>query len=59
MDALIVSELDKIIASLEVIENHLERMDPEQDEEYEYEIRSEFPPLPFPAFDEGSGSLPI
>ena len=57
MDALIVSELDKIIASLKVIENQLERMDPEQDEEYQ--IRSAFPPLPFPAFDEGSGSLPI
>lgn len=57
MDALIVSELDKIIASLEVIENQLERMDPEQDGEYQ--IRSVFPPLPFPAFEEGSGSLPI
>ncbi len=57
MDALIVSELDKIIASREVIENQLERMDPEQDGEYQ--IRSVFPPLPFPAFEEGSGSLPI
>ncbi len=57
MDALIASELDKIIASLEVIENQLERMDPEQDEEYQ--IRSEFPAMPFPAFDQGSGSLPI
>jgi hypothetical protein len=49
MDAIIVSELDKIIASLEVIENQLTEINASEDAEAE--IRSEFPPMPFPAFD--------
>ena len=57
MDAIIVSELDKIIASLEVIENQLTKI--KASEEDEVWIRSEFPPMPFPAFDQESSSLPI
>ena len=57
MDALIVSELDKIIASLKVIENQLTKI--KASEEGEVWIRSEFPPMPFPAFDQESSSLPI
>ena len=57
MDAIIVSELDKIIASLEVIENQLTKI--RASEEDEVWIRSEFPPMPSPAFGQESSSLPI
>ncbi len=57
MDAIIVSELDKIIASLGVIEDQLTKLN--ANGVGAAWIRSEFPPMPFPAFDQESPSLPI
>ena len=57
MDAIIVRELDKIIASLGVIENELTQFSAR--EEGAEDLGSEFPPMPFPAFEQGSQSLPI
>ena len=57
MDAEVRNELEKIAASLAVIETRLGAVETEQ--RVGRETRSEFPPMPFPAFDQGSTSLPI
>ena len=56
MDAEVVHELRKVAASVAVIENRLASIEAER---REAEMQTEFPPMPFPAFDESPSSLPI
>ena len=55
MDAVVVRELKRISDSLAIIEDRLARIE----EEDQSEIRSNFPTMPFPGFDQEAPSLPI
>ena len=57
MDAEVRKELRKIVTSMAAIENRVAEVEAEQRENRE--PRTEFPPMPFPAFGQGSTSLPI
>lgn len=57
MDAVVARELKRISASLSVIEGRLAKIETEKEEHQE--IRSNYPLMPFPAFDQDSSSLPI
>ena len=57
MDATTARKLAKIIASLEVIESQLANIASSAEEDSA--IRTDWPPLPFPAFGQSGPSLPI
>ena len=56
MDAEVAQELRKVAVSVAVIENRLASMEAER---RETEMQTEFPPMPFPAFDQSPSLLPI
>ena len=56
MDAEVAQELRQVAASVAVIENRPASIEAER---REAEMRTEFPPMPFPAFDQSPSSLPI
>ena len=57
MDAVVARELKRIPASLSVIEGRLAKIEAEKEDNQE--TRSDYPSMPFPAFDQDSPSLPI
>ncbi len=57
MDAVVERELKRISASLSVIEGRLAKIEAEKEDHQE--TRSDYPSMPFPAFDQDSPSLPI